>query len=175
MPLWIYGVRVRGRARCICYLKLLKMVSNTRCDIILYSGASCKPPPRPPPCYLARTHDHAPLQCTRACVGSTYSPTHLGSPPTRDYHHCLVAGGWVWVGGVWVGGRGVQGVSAVVSRGSRVSGVTIGTPPMGSTPTHPGSPPPRDYHHCLLSGCGGWVWVCGLGGGGGGYRGSPRW
>jgi hypothetical protein len=56
VTLWIYVVRVRGRSRCICYLKLLRMVSNTRCDIILYSGASCKTPPPPPPWYLARTH-----------------------------------------------------------------------------------------------------------------------
>jgi len=42
MTLWVYGVRVRGRARSIFYIKLLKMVSNTRCDIILYSGASCQ-------------------------------------------------------------------------------------------------------------------------------------
>ena len=57
----------------------------------------------------------------------------------------------------------------MVSRVSRAPGVTIGTPPTGSAPTHVGSPPPRDYHHCFVAGC---VWV-----GGGwveGVAGGPR-
>jgi hypothetical protein len=70
----------------------------------------------------------------------------LTTPPRLSPPFCGGVGGW------GAGGGGIQGVPAVVSRGSRASGVTIGT----SAPTLVGSPPPRDYHHCFVAGC---VWL----------------
>ena len=104
-------------------------------------------------------------------TGST--PTHLGSPPITN-RSPLLCGYWVgWVREVGGGCRGVQGVPAVVTRGSRASGVTFRTPLTGSTPTHLGSPPITTDHHCFVG-----MWWVGEGGGWGGrggHRGSPRW
>ena len=70
------------------------------------------------------------------------------SPRLTTYHHRSprICGCVVGKGDGGVEGR-PQGVPAVVSRGSRASGVTPRSPPRGSAPDHLGSPPITTDHH----------------------------
>ena len=99
------------------------------------------------------------------------APDHLGSPPITTDHHGFV-GGWV--------GKGDRG-----GGGGTTGGPRGGEPGVPGVRGHAQVPPERfrtrsprltTYHHRSPLFCGYVVgWVRGVGGGGGGYRGSPRW
>jgi hypothetical protein len=115
----------------------------------------------------ARGHAQGPPDALRARTRSVTAYHHL-SPRFCGWVRRPVVGG---CGRWW---RGARGRSAVVTRGSRAPGVTPRAPRTRSAPVHAPSPPITTCHHVFVGGFAVQWWV-GVGGGGVGRGGAPRW